>query len=282
MPFQFKVLRSGSLGNATLVWSDTTAILIDFGVGSLDVLDHATRSGVKVRAILITHAHGDHVNDQTIEAARTLGAPIFISPKTLRDLRATDRGMAVREQLRELPTGRVVRFGSRPFRVGNLMIRPIPVPHNLSGTEHCFAFVVATEHGGSKHRLGYATDLGCPTPELIARFSECSCLVLEANHDYHELRKLAERKGGHHWNVLGKEGHLSFGQAGQALRAILDRYGSASPLRHVVLAHRTNNDDLRLKDPRPTVQRLMRGACVQPRLLLGHQDRATRTIRIYR
>jgi phosphoribosyl 1,2-cyclic phosphodiesterase len=57
-------LGSGSKGNATLVESDNTCILIDCGFSLKDTSKRLGRLGRSVEdldAILVTHEHSDHI-----------------------------------------------------------------------------------------------------------------------------------------------------------------------------------------------------------------------------
>jgi phosphoribosyl 1,2-cyclic phosphodiesterase len=61
---RFASLGSGSRGNALLVESGNTRVLIDAGFGPRETLRRLARLGVEahdVDAILVTHEHSDHV-----------------------------------------------------------------------------------------------------------------------------------------------------------------------------------------------------------------------------
>ena len=58
------VLASGSSGNATLVRSETTALLIDAGISARQIrrrLQVFGRSPEEVTAVMLSHEHSDHV-----------------------------------------------------------------------------------------------------------------------------------------------------------------------------------------------------------------------------
>src|SRR2546428_13008057 len=64
------VLGSGSTGNATLVRSGTTTILIEAGLSAKEIARRARLAGFDpdgVSAPFVSHAHADHVR----------GAPVF-------------------------------------------------------------------------------------------------------------------------------------------------------------------------------------------------------------
>ena len=63
------VLGSGSKGNAYYIWNKDTAILIDCGISTKQILCRLEKRGIvhpKIDAVLITHEHGDHVSSCAI------------------------------------------------------------------------------------------------------------------------------------------------------------------------------------------------------------------------
>ncbi|MBS0320398.1 MAG: MBL fold metallo-hydrolase, partial [Proteobacteria bacterium] len=117
--------------------------------------------------------------------------------------------------------------------VGDLEIRPFPVPHDA---REPVQFVVTD----GAHRLGVLTDIGMVTPHVRASLDGCDALVLECNHD------LGMLMGGAYpaalkARIAGRHGHLCNDDAG-ALLAALD----TSRLQHIVAAHlsRENNTPL--------------------------------------
>lgn len=72
MSFRFRVLGSGSSGNATLVEADGTRILIDAGLGPRSLAERLQSAGVdpaSLDAVFLSHEHSDHAR----------GAPGFSS-----------------------------------------------------------------------------------------------------------------------------------------------------------------------------------------------------------
>lgn len=80
------VLASGSKGNATLIASARTRILVDAGLSCRELLRRLALAGEdasKLDAILITHEHQDHVAGLAV-LARRLGIPVFFTEPTHR------------------------------------------------------------------------------------------------------------------------------------------------------------------------------------------------------
>ena len=64
------VLASGSKGNAALVEGPDGFVLVDCGISRKSLIDRSRELGLdlgRVRAVLLTHEHGDH----------TRGLPVF-------------------------------------------------------------------------------------------------------------------------------------------------------------------------------------------------------------
>ena len=72
-------LGSGSKGNATLVASQDTVVLIDCGFGVREMMARLQRLGLEVTdidAVLVTHEHSDHIAGVSA-VAKAASAPIY-------------------------------------------------------------------------------------------------------------------------------------------------------------------------------------------------------------
>ncbi|MEJ7733244.1 MAG: MBL fold metallo-hydrolase, partial [Polyangiaceae bacterium] len=178
-------LASGSGGNATLVESGGTRVLVDAGVGpffvraALERLERALSAGASddgarprrstlVDAVVITHAHQDHFG-YARKYARKARVPVHVSEATAR---AHDLG----------GVERFVRYSPRePFQIGALRIAPVPVPHDAPQVALTLSDGVAS--------VGLATDVGEVTGPLVAHLAGCDVVLRESNH----ARGLRER-----------------------------------------------------------------------------------------
>ena len=215
MGLRFASLGSGSKGNATLIQSTGTLVLVDCGYPARELARRCELLGVdpaRIDAILVTHEHGDHIRGVGA-VARRYRLPVWMTHGTAR---AHDCG--------ELPERRLFGSHDGSFVLGDLTVTPVPVPHDAR--EPCqFTF------GQGGVRFGLATDLGSLTPALISALDGIDALLLECNHDPHLLAtgpyppSLQARVGGNF-------GHLSNGQAAELLRRI-----DHPRLRHLVAGH---------------------------------------------
>lgn len=209
------VLASGSKGNALVVQGGGTTVLVDCGLTPKLLRARLNAVGLELPsldALLITHAHADHV-----VGALRLGAALRLRSYATR---ATQRQLSRR--------GGLVHFTpvepSVPFEVGALTVTAVAVPHDAPGT---VAYVI--EHGGE--RFAVCTDLGFPDPRVARALGGCDTLYLEFNHDEEMLwagpypPRLKNR-------VASDRGHLSNRQAAAMLADI-----DTSRLRRLLLAH---------------------------------------------
>jgi phosphoribosyl 1,2-cyclic phosphodiesterase len=212
------VLGSGSSGNAVLVESGGTALLIDAGFSGRDLerrLATIGRDPASIAALVVTHEHGDHTRGMGI-FARRWGTPLYLGERT--------RAACV-SLLNGTETVRTYACGE-PVLIGDLRVEPFLTIHDAVDP---FAVTVTEISTGEK--LGIATDMGRPTVSVRHALRDCDMLVLEANHDEIHLRESV-----YPWSVKlrigGSHGHLSNRAAAELVGEI------AHPaLAAVVLAH---------------------------------------------
>ena len=77
---RFASLGSGSAGNALLVESGATRILVDCGFGLREAAFRLGRLGVDpgtLTGVVVTHEHGDHLDPKAIQAIEKSGTEII-------------------------------------------------------------------------------------------------------------------------------------------------------------------------------------------------------------
>jgi len=215
------VLGSGSRGNAILVESGATRVLVDAGFGPRALATRLRAVGCvpeSITGLVLTHEHVDHASGALSACARW-GWPLFATAGTL---------AALPEAM--VPV-RTIRHG-QPWSIGDLGGESVAVPHDAAD---CAALVFEDRHTGA--RAGIALDLGHVPAHLPGAFARLDLLVIEANHDEPQLMA-----GPYPWalkqRIVGDRGHLS-NTAAAAFVASCAHVG----LRGVLLAHlsETNN-----------------------------------------
>lgn len=219
---RFASLGSGSRGNATLVQSGDTLLMVDCGFSTRETVARMDRLGVApqdLAAILVTHEHTDHCSG-VARLSRKYQLPVYLTRGTYASGRCED------------PSSVVYFHSEEPFSIGDIVIEPLAVPHDAR--EPC-QFVLRS----AECRLGILTDLGSITPAVVAHYQGCQGLLLECNHDWTMLQNgpyppsLISRVGGD-W------GHLNNEQSA-ALLARLDH----SLLQQLVIAHISEKNNCR-------------------------------------
>lgn len=252
------VLGSGSSGNAVLVESAGTRVLVDAGLGPRVCAERLRSLGVDlfprgVDALVVTHEHGDHAA-HVLPLARALKCPLW--------LHAGIRAPKVRARFADAV---VPLHRGEARRLGALVVEISPLPHDAPN--------VAVRISGPFGAFAYATDLGHAPRGLAAFLGASDLVLLEANHCEAMLssgpypERLKQR-------ISCDTGHLSNEQAG-TLVAAMAAFGA--PL--VALCHlsRTNNTPeralaaVRARAPRAEVRVLDHG--VSERLVVRAASR---------
>lgn len=226
---RFASLASGSEGNALIVESGRTRVMLDCGLGLRETIARLARLSIlpeDLSAILVTHEHEDH-SSGVARLAKKFKLPVWLTFGTFR---------VKQEAYSPLSEIRIIEDYGR-FEIGDIEIEPFPVPHDAREPAQ-FVF------GNGEKRLGVITDTGCSTPHIETTLSGCHALVLECNHDLEMLANSAYPPGLIQ-RISGRYGHLDNQSAGELL-ARLDQ----SRLQHVVAAHLSlkNNTPLLAKN----------------------------------
>ena len=229
---KFTVLGSGSTGNAVLISSETTNVLVDAGMSAREILRRLGEMGVsadQVDGVLITHEHSDHAGGLRVLMS-TLSCPVFISRATedaFFDTRAggkngdsesSKRRAALKDKTEEIES-------SREFRIGDIDFEPFTVPHDAADN---FGFVAKRD--GVK--VATLMDFGHITTLIKEKLMGCAAIIVESNHSRDMLRACSVYTWDLKQRIMSRTGHLSNEDLSDWLTNDFD--GSA---RYIVLAH---------------------------------------------
>ena len=177
----YHIIASGSKGNATIVVSNKTVILIDMGISLSRLEEGLAEINLEVNDItgaLFTHDHSDHISGLK-----------FISPKIMYALEGT------------LPSSLSnVVYVNKPFKIGDFEITPIETSHDA--TNPCAYLIKDKEES-----LFYMTDTGVFLDECLPLVKNPTYLVIESNHDIRMLlntNRTFELKN----RIMSDKGHL--------------------------------------------------------------------------
>lgn len=254
------VLGSGSTGNCTFVSTDTVGVLVDAGLSGRETWRRAEEAGLpmeRVKAVLLTHEHGDHTAGIGVLHRRHKLA-LYANSGTIDRFTKEEDGAPL--------NWNVFQTGS-PFEIGDLRVEPFSVPHDALDP---VGFIFT--QGDMK--AGVVTDMGMATTLIRERLRRCHALVVEANHDLDMLKN-----SGRPWSliqrILSRQGHLS----NEALAAMLAEIGHAG-LTDVFLAHLSqdcNDPKLAEQDVRRALDK--RGH-LHIRVHMTYPDKPSRIVRV--
>ncbi|MBX3243866.1 MAG: MBL fold metallo-hydrolase [Acidobacteria bacterium] len=226
------VLGSGSTGNAVLISSEKTNVLVDAGLSAREIVRRLATVGVasdRLDAILITHEHGDHAGGLRVLLSQ-VKCPVYISGATEeayytnRKSNGGNAGEGIKRQ--QTLNGRKEEIVSdSQFRIGDIDFEPFSLPHDA--VDNC-GFVA--NHQGV--RIATAMDLGHFTPLIKDKLNGCDAIVIESNHSRDMLRTCSVYSWDLKQRIAAKTGHLSNEDLADWLTDGFD--GSA---RHIVLTH---------------------------------------------
>lgn len=208
-------LASGSNGNAYYIGNETDAVLIDAGISFRRLNERLNAAGLtaqKIRAIIVSHEHSDHISGLR-SCCKRLNIPAYLSEK-----------MYYKAYRNHLPDFVNFYTPGVPVIIGSIDVHPFRKSHDASDP---FSFRIAC----NGHQIGVMTDIGVADNELTEQFGHCHAVFLESNYDETML-----------WNgsypdyikrrVASNVGHLSNIQA----RDIVEKF-AAPQLTHLVLSH---------------------------------------------
>lgn len=251
---KFTVLGSGSTGNAVLICSEKTNVLVDAGLSAREIIRRLAAVGVDcadLDAVLITHEHSDHAGGLRV-LMKSLDCPVFISEATEDSYFNTRKGIqdgsSESAKRRGVLKDKTVAIeSSANFRIGDIDFEPFSVPHDAADN---FGFVAEREGV----RVATLMDFGYMSALIKEKLRGCDAVVIESNHSRDMLRACPLYSWELKQRIMSRTGHLSNEDLCEWLTNEFD--GSA---RHIVLAH------LSQRANEPHLARLMAETALQMR-----------------
>ena len=185
-----QTLASGSKGNATVISSPTTRILVDVGLTLPRLLKRLHTANIDpntIRDVIVTHEHVDHVLGVS-SFIKHFGARLHVHRDT-------------RDLFPEIADENIELF-TKPFTIGDIEVSFFNVPHD---SNFCFGY----NFKNGKAKISIAVDLGRVSQDVINQMSASQIVMLECNHDLLRLQTnknyslLLKRR------ITNSNGHLS-------------------------------------------------------------------------
>jgi phosphoribosyl 1,2-cyclic phosphodiesterase len=221
MALSIASLNSGSNGNCYYIGNQQEAVLIDAGISSRETDRRIKRLGLspqKIKAVFITHEHGDHIKGIR-SLVKRYKLPIYITKNTLEQGRIKLKDPYVRHFI-----------PYQPVMIGKLSVTAFPKFHDASDPH---SFIVTC----NRVNVGIFTDIGRACKNVIYNFRQCHAAFLEANYDEEMLDK-----GSYTYalknRIRGGYGHLS---NKEALKLFLEH--KPTFMSHLFLSHLSQNNN---------------------------------------
>ena len=188
-------LNSGSNGNCYYVGNHSDAVLIDVGISCRETEKRMKQVGLSmqtVKAIFVSHEHGDHIKGVST-LANKYKLPVYITSIT-----AKHGPVLIRHLSKSFSA-------NEPVMVGELTVIPFCKQHDAIDPH---SFIIRYK----ETTVGVFTDIGIACPEVTQYFKQCHAVFLESNYDESMLEN--GRYPIHLKNrIRDGQGHLSNRQA---------------------------------------------------------------------
>ena len=224
---EFSALASGSSGNCFYVENNGNAVLVDAGISAKQIVKRLfilRKNPEKIKAILITHEHSDHVRGADV-FARKFNVPIFATGKTIENCYlCSDEDLI--NPIRN----------NESLSIGGMRICAFSKSHKASDP------VSYSISNGKK--ISIITDVGYACENVIANVSDSDAMFLESNYDETMLDNGFYPYYLKKW-IKSDEGHLSNRQS-----ALCVLENASSRLKFLILSNlsqNNNNPEIALK-----------------------------------
>ena len=168
------VLRSSSSGNATLIWNDKHAILVDCGLGPRVTEGLLAPLGFSIRdlsGVLVTHAHNDHSKMTTLQRLFRHQIPVYCLPGVKK---------VVMQNLSDKCKPKFRSLGRASFTIGSFRVTSFPVNHDAEGG--CVGFCISSGDGEKARKISLVTDYGMPDDSIAQRLLDSHLILIASNY----------------------------------------------------------------------------------------------------
>jgi phosphoribosyl 1,2-cyclic phosphodiesterase len=190
-------LASSSQGNAAVLSTDQSRILIDAGLSGKQILRHLAYYSLHIQdidAVFLSHEHSDHT--QGLRGLAPFRHLQFFANHATRYALQAKHDYPIHWQ--NFDTGDAFTFR-------DIAITTHAIPHDAEDpVAYTFDSTVEPEQ-----RISWITDLGYIPPRLISLIRDTRVLVLEANFDPGLLESDLSRPWSLKQRIRGRHGHLS-------------------------------------------------------------------------
>lgn len=207
------ILASGSGGNVIAIRSSGNTILVDVGIPKTQIEKRLLEAGIRpdsIDAILITHAHSDHIKG--LPLANKYQIPVFASEGEWKSIKG------VYEELKHFIVGNMLvsGFDITPFKVHHDAFEPI-------------GYAIVDKVGD---KVSVCLDTGKVDSEMIEDMKYSEFFIIESNHEPVMLEH-SNYPNSVKARILSDIGHLSNAQTAEALTKLVKGVGEKIYLTHL-------------------------------------------------
>lgn len=214
-------LASGSKGNCTLVEGRDSAILLDCGLDLVKVeelLQSVGCSPNKVKSIIVSHTHADHIKS-VVKFSAKYNAKVYATDKNWQE-----------GKMQKVPLDRRQFISFEDFYIDEFTISPFEVSHDAIST-------IGLSILSAGRKFSIVTDIGVMTAEILEKMAKSDLVFIESNYDEYMLRTgsyppVIKKR------ILSKCGHLSNVDCAAAIARLI-----GLGTKHFVLMHISENNN---------------------------------------
>jgi phosphoribosyl 1,2-cyclic phosphodiesterase len=211
------ILASGSGGNCIALSSSQTTILIDIGIAKTKIEKRLIDVGIhpgSIAAILITHAHGDHIKG--IPLANKYKIPVYAGEGEWKSIKG------VNEELQ-----RSLKPGWDVIIDDDWYIESFETHHDAFNP---LGYVITDSQNG--YKCSICLDTGHVDNEMLSKMEYSNIYIIESNHEPNMV-EVSNYPNSVKARILSHIGHLSNEQTAETLSKLVNGVGEEIYLTHL-------------------------------------------------
>lgn len=215
------ILASGSGGNCIALQSSDSTILVDVGIAKTKVENRLLDVGIRpdsIKAILITHAHSDHVKG--LPLANKFKIPVFAAEGEWKSITGVDEDLQ-----------RPIKAGS-DIKIDDWYIESFKTHHDA------YSPLGYAIHDFEGNKCSVCLDTGHVDNEMIETMGFSNIYIIEANHEVNMV-EVSDYPPSVKARIVSHIGHLSNVQTAEALSKLVNGVGE-----QIYLTHLSSNNNM--------------------------------------
>ena len=130
----------------------------------------------QITGAVITHSHGDHMNEATLRKLATNGIPIYCSDE-IKNLAVA----ATKEGFKPLVKKHIhIISVHKYFMIGDYKVKALNLRHDSEGG--CYGYIFKKKLPGKIEKIVYATDFAYPSKRVKKLFRNADTIFIESDH----------------------------------------------------------------------------------------------------